>query len=108
MKKAMVYILALTVACSAMLTGCGELRGTGSNTAAPTETPQTTAVPETMIPDPENGVVRDEDGLITEEDSGRATGSDKETPKALEKTAAEKRKLTTGTTGQSAGTSTLR
>ena len=108
MKKAMVYILALTVACSALLTGCGELRGTGSDTSAPEETPQTSAGSETMTPDPKDGVVRDEDGLITEKDSGSATESGKETPRTLEGTAAGKRKLTTGTTGQSAGTTTLR
>ena len=95
MKKAMVYILALTVAFSAMLTGCGEMGGTGSDTPAPTETPQISATP-----DPSDGIVRDEDGLITEEDSGVNADKEQTEPKSSTKSAMDKGKLTTGSTGQ--------
>ena len=89
MKKAMVYIVALTMAFSAMLAGCGEMRGTDGNTTAPTATPKVTASPETLMPDPADGVVEDRDGIITEKDN--------------EKTADGKR--TDGTASSGAGSS---
>ncbi|MBE6998458.1 MAG: hypothetical protein E7427_09875 [Ruminococcaceae bacterium] len=76
MKKAMVYILALTLAFTALLAGCGETRGTGSDTAAPSATPQATVLPENMMPDPEDGEVNDRDGIITDDDNGTDTKSD--------------------------------
>ena len=77
MKKAMVYIIALTLAFSALLAGCGEIQRTDRETTSPTATPKITSAPESMMPDPEDGVVRDEDGIITEEDNG---SQDEKTP----------------------------
>ena len=70
MKKAMVYVLALTLAFSALLAGCGEIRGTDGKTTMPTSTPQQTGFPETMMPNAEDGVVNDRDGIITDGDNG--------------------------------------
>ena len=69
MKKAMVYILALTLAFSALLAGCGENSSDRSSTRE-TPKPQTSSAPETMMPDPEDGVVKDDDGIITDGDTG--------------------------------------
>lgn len=89
MKKAMVYLLALTLAFSTMLAGCGEMRGTDGNTAKPTEPPQATVVPETMMPNPEDGVVRDRDGIITDRDTdGSRTGTTPLTPENNENSGA--------------------
>ena len=63
MKKTMIYILALTLAFSTLLAGCGEMR---DDKTPPAETPQATILPETMMPDPADGEVRDRDGIITE------------------------------------------
>ena len=71
MKKAMVYILALTMAFTALLSGCGEMRGTDGSAVNPTAAPKVTVVPETMMPDPADGVVEDRDGIITEQDNGK-------------------------------------
>ena len=70
MKKTTVYIVVLALALSALLSGCGENIMNRKEPAA-TDRPQTSAAPETMMPDPEDGVVRDEDGIITDEDSGK-------------------------------------
>ena len=70
MKKAMVYICALSLALSALLAGCGETRRTDSNVATPTPTPEVTLLPESMMPDAADGQVRDRDGIITEGDNG--------------------------------------
>ncbi len=67
MKKAMIYICALTLAFSTLLAGCGEMR---DDKTPPAETPEATILPETMMPDPEDGIVRDSDGIITDGDSG--------------------------------------
>ena len=78
MKKIMVCILALTVLCAVLLTGCGETAGDGNNTtgtagngnngaASPTDN-----VPETMLPDVNDGIVDDTDGIIDDFDTGRA------------------------------------
>ena len=76
MKKAMVYMIALTLAFSTMLAGCGEMRGTDKGTPTPTPTisPDVTFPTETMMPNPEDGEVRDRDGIITDGDSGAGTG----------------------------------
>lgn len=75
MKKAMVYVIALSLSLTALLTGCGEMRGTDGRTSSPTATPAQTVLPETMMPDPEDGVVRDSDGIITDGDSGTTDGN---------------------------------
>lgn len=67
MKRAMTYILALTMVFSLMLSGCGVNR---TETTAPTQKPETTILPETMMPDPDDGIVRDDDGVITDDDTG--------------------------------------
>ena len=82
MKKTMVYVLALTLAFSTFLAGCGEMRGTDGRTTAPTATPQQTMIPETMMPNPEDGVVRDNDGIITDGDSGNGTGNTPNLPES--------------------------
>ena len=48
----------------------------GSDTAAPSATPQATVLPENMMPDPEDGEVNDRDGIITDDDNGTDTKSD--------------------------------
>ena len=73
MKKAMIYICALTLAFSALLAGCGETRRTDGDAAKPTATPKLTILPETMMPDVEDGEVRDRDGIITDNDSGNGS-----------------------------------
>ena len=96
MKKAMLYILALTLAFSTLLAGCGEMRGRDDDKTAPAETPEVTVLPETMMPDPADGEVRDRDGIITEGDSGNGSV---ETPIAPDSTAKPETgggKLTTG------------
>ena len=75
MKKTMVYILALSMAFSLLLVGCGE-NMTQKKEPAATKAPQTAAPTESMLPDPEDGVVRDDDGIITDNDTGLDTGKD--------------------------------
>ena len=105
MKKAMIYILALTLAFSALLTGCGEIRGRDDKTA-PAETPEATILPETMMPDPADGEVRDSDGIITDDDSGNGKTEAPAAPDSTIKPETGTGKQTTGTkaTGLSAGT----
>ena len=73
MKKAMIYICALTLAFSALLSGCGEISRPDGGAAAPTATPEVTVLPESMMPDVADGEVRDRDGIITEGDTGSGT-----------------------------------
>lgn len=69
MKKTMVWILVLSVLCAALLTGCGEMAGDGNNTTGrPTSGSDNT--PETMLPDVNDGVVDDTDGIISDFDTG--------------------------------------
>lgn len=77
MKRTMVYVLALTLAFSTLLAGCGEMtNGKDGKTGTPTAAPQQTVVPGTVTPDPADGVVRDQDGIITDGDTGSpATGA---------------------------------
>ena len=65
MKSAMVYVLALSLLLTALLSGCGDIRGSNGRTDLPTASPE-----HTILPDPEDGEVRDSDGIITEDDSG--------------------------------------
>ena len=72
MKKTMVWILALTVLCAALLTGCGETAGSGNgNNTADTPASGSDNAPETMLPDVNDGFVDDTDGIITDGDTGR-------------------------------------
>ena len=64
---------ALALTAALLFSGCGEMRGTDGNALPPSETPTQTMLPETMMPDPEDGVVRDRDGIITDGDSGTVT-----------------------------------
>ncbi len=75
MKSAMVYVLALSILFSALLSGCGEMRGTKGKSGVPTATPA-----QTLLPDPEDGEVRDRDGIITDEDSGALPGGPSANP----------------------------
>ena len=84
MKRAMVYILTLTLAFSALLSGCGErdkdqkpaATARPQSTAAPTASPEPSLLPESMMPDPEDGVVKDDDGIITDDDTGSDSRDD--------------------------------
>ena len=85
MKRAMVYILTLTLAFSALLSGCGDNRDRDQkpaatarpqSTAAPTASPEPSLLPESMMPDPEDGVVKDDDGIITDDDTGSESSDD--------------------------------
>ena len=79
MKKSMVYVIALTLAFSTFLAGCGEMNGTNGVTK-PTEKPLETILPETMMPKPEDGVVNDTDGIITDSDNGTVTETSPKMP----------------------------
>ena len=70
MKKTMVWLLALSVLCAALLTGCGEMAGdgNGNNTTGAPASPSD-GVPETMLPDVNDGFVDDTDGIITDGDT---------------------------------------
>ena len=81
MKKVMVYICALSLAFSALLTGCGEMRRTDGGTGTPAATPEVTVLPETMMPDVEDGEVRDRDGIITEGDNSNGAVEKKSSAK---------------------------
>ena len=107
MKRAMVYLLALTLAFSAMLAGCGEMRGTGTDSVRPTETPAPTVLPETVMPDPADGEVRDRDGIITDGDSGMVNGGDTALPKTTADPAG-KSKLIAGNTATGTTARTVR
>ena len=96
MKKAMVYILALTLAFSTLLAGCGEMGGTNRDKNAPAKTPQATILPETMMPDPADGEVRDSDGIITDNDSGSKDGQTSPASSGGSKSETGKEKLTPG------------
>jgi len=71
MKRVMVYLVALSVLLTAMLSGCGEnlTRQPAKTTPTPTVRPQESMVPETMLPDESDGIVTDTDGIITDEDN---------------------------------------
>ena len=52
MKRAMVYLIALSALVTALLSGCGEMgTKTPTATAAPTTQPQESMLPESMMPD---------------------------------------------------------
>ena len=105
MKRAMVYLLAFTLAFSTMLAGCGEMGGT--DTARPTPTPEVTVLPETAMPDPADGEVRDSDGIITDGDTGAVNGGGTAQPKSTANPA-DKGKLTTGNTARDMTARTVR
>ena len=73
MKRAMVYLIAISVLLTALLAGCGEIR-TGQSGTAPTNAPETMILPD-VTPDASDGMVGDTDGIITEGDNGTVSGS---------------------------------
>lgn len=83
MKKEMVYVTALILSLMALLSGCGAVNGSDGKTVPPTQTPTETVFPETMMPEPEDGVVRDRDGFITDNDgeTSRNSGTENGTKK---------------------------
>ncbi|MBE6914885.1 MAG: hypothetical protein E7472_08170 [Ruminococcaceae bacterium] len=81
MKRAMVYILAMTMVFTVMLSGCGENR-TNEPATTPTEKPEMTIVPENMMPDTEDGAVKDRDGVITGSDTGNSVLDPEQRPAA--------------------------
>ena len=78
MKKTMIYILAISALCAALLTGCGETRDYRTDTV---NTPDNTGVlpevddlvPDMTEPDMNDGIVNDDNGIITENDNGNRT-----------------------------------
>ena len=68
MKRAMVYLIAISTLLTALLSGCGEMKRPG--TADPTPAPKETVSPADMMPDESDGIVNDTDGIITEDDNG--------------------------------------
>ena len=66
MKKTMAYIL-FAVMILTLTAGCGRMQDTTPHT-----TPGVTAAPAVPTPDPDAGIVKDKDGIITPEDSGSA------------------------------------
>lgn len=67
MKKGFAAFAALTVLLSLLLCGCGNNTGT-TPTAMPTATPAVTATVAPMLsPDPEDGKVTDDDGILGDE-----------------------------------------
>jgi len=97
MKRAMVYLIALSALAVTLLTGCGENRKTPAATATPKpEARQEEVVPGTGAPDIDDGIVKDTDGMIEDEDTGADT--EKKTEKKEEKAAADAAK------GSAAGT----
>lgn len=105
MKKTMIYILALTLAFSTLLAGCGEMR---DDKTPPAETPQATILPETMMPDPADGEVRDRDGIITDGDSGNVSGELPAAPQTGTMPGAGAEKQTTGNGGAGTASETMR
>lgn len=102
MKKAMVYMIALTLAFSALLAGCGDMRGSDKETPTHTISPDVTAPVESMMPDPADGEVRDRDGIITDGDSGGNTATKPETKRDAAPGAG------TGSTANGSAPSTIR
>ena len=77
MKRAMVYLIVLSALMTALLSGCGESKANPSDTVpgtVPPAAPETTMLPENMLPDESDGVVNDTDGIITEGDNGGSLG----------------------------------
>ncbi len=105
MKKTMIYILALTLAFSTLLAGCGEVR---DDKTPPAETPQATILPETMMPDPADGEVRDRDGIITDGNNGNVSGELPAAPQTGTMPGAGAEKQTTGNAGAGTASETVR
>ena len=96
MKRAMVYLIAISALLTALLSGCGEQR-TNQQTTPPTAAPETTILPETMMPDESDGVVGDTDGIITEDDNGGSLSeSDGAAASGEQSEGVEKKTLRTG------------
>lgn len=73
MKKTMVYTIAALLSVCA-LSGCGRMESKDYS-KQPTELPEIVTSPGMYTPDPEDGYVRDEDGIITDNDTGRTTAA---------------------------------
>ncbi len=73
MKKATAFLLC-AAALTAILSGCGYM-GMAGDVPSQTEIPAVSASPAVVTPDPGDGIVRDDDGIITDGDTGRGTGT---------------------------------
>ena len=70
MKRAMVYLIAISAVFTMLFSGCGETNTkVPPATATPTTQPQETLLPESMMPDESDGIVTDTDGIITDDDN---------------------------------------
>ena len=73
MKRSIAILIAAALL-TLLLTGCGEtVAERPSDTALPG--PETTLLPESMMPDPEDGLVNDQDGIIEPGDNGVTSGT---------------------------------
>ena len=84
MKRSMAILLAAALL-TLLLCGCGELKPSRPAVSA-TPIPETTLLPESMMPDPEDGEVNDRDGIIEPGDNGGDDTSDTGTGAASGKT----------------------
>ena len=75
MKKRIVYTLAV-ISAFAAFSGCTGMRTENDQQ----NTPSTSATPMIVTPNPDDGDVRDGDGIITDEDNGNYTSRPSSTP----------------------------
>ena len=75
MKRSIAILLGAALL-TLLLSGCGEMK-TDRPAVSATPIPETTLIPEEMMPDPEDGVVNDGDGVIEPGDNGTQAGADK-------------------------------
>ena len=68
MKKAIAYTCA-AVLCLCALTGCGRMENDAGKTS-PSPSPVATSTPASATPDVSDGIVNDNDGIITSDDNG--------------------------------------
>ena len=73
MKRAMIYLIAISALLTALLSGCGENVGKNPTTTPPASNPNVTMKPEVGEPNVSDGVINDTDGVITEGDNGGST-----------------------------------
>ena len=73
MKQSIAILLAAALL-TLLLCGCGEMT-TQPPAVSATPLPEITPIPESMMPNPEDGVVKDGDGIIEPNDSGTGATS---------------------------------